>query len=150
MNKWDKRFMELAKHVSGWSKDPSTKVGCVIADSKNRIVSIGYNGFPTNVNDSPELYENRDMKLQRTIHAEANAIMFAKQDLEGCSIYVWPLPSCANCTATIIQAGIKRVIAPKPTKEQEERWKDSFDVSDQMFKEAEVQVRLIKKEKLGC
>ena len=138
MNKWDKRFLKLAEHVSGWSKDPSTKVGCVIADSKNRVVSIGYNGFPVGVDDSKEIYENRDLKYQRTIHAEANAILFAKQKLEDCSIYVWPLPSCANCAATIIQSGIKRVVAPEPTSEQKKRWKDSFDTSSQMFKEAGV------------
>ena len=148
MNKWDKRFLQMAKLASSWSKDPSTKVGCVIADKDNRIVSVSYNGFSKGVNDNPELYKDRELKLQRTVHAEVNAIVFAKQDLEGCSIYVWPLPSCANCTSVIIQSGIKRVVAVAPTKEQEERWKDSFDVSDQMFKEAEVQVRLIKKEKL--
>lgn len=142
MDKWDKRFMELAKHVSGWSKDPSTKVGCCIADSKNRVVSLGYNGFPRGINDDDEHYADRDVKLQRTIHAEENAILFSKQDLEDCTIYVYPLPCCSGCTTTIIQSGIKAVFAPEPTQEQEERWGDSFKVSYKMFEEAGVQVNL--------
>ena len=142
MNKWDKRFMKLAEHVSGWSKDPSTKVGCCIADSKNRVVSLGYNGFPRGVDDSEEMYKDREVKLQRTIHAEANAILFSGQDLSDCTIYVYPLPSCAGCTATIIQSGIKTVYAPEPTDEQEERWGDSFKISYKMFEEAGVQVNL--------
>ena len=50
--KWDKRFLELAKLVGSWSKDPSTKVGAVIVDCNNRIISVGYNGFPKGVKDN--------------------------------------------------------------------------------------------------
>ena len=141
--KWDGRFIELAKHVAPWSKDPSTKVGCCITDSKNRVISLGYNGFPRGIDDSPEHYEDRPVKLQRTIHAEENAILFANQDLEGCTIYTFPLPPCAGCTTTIIQAGIKRVVAPKPTDEQEERWGDSFKAAYDMFMEVGVEVCLL-------
>src|ERR1051326_2813900 len=54
--KWDRRFLELAKHVSSWSKDPSTKVGAVIVDANRRVVATGYNGFPRGVEDTPERY----------------------------------------------------------------------------------------------
>lgn len=149
MNKWNNRFMELAKLVSSWSKDPSTKVGCAIVDNKNRICSIAYNGFPVGVDDNEEHYADREVKLLRTVHAEANAILFAKQDLEGCTIYVWPLPCCASCTTLIIQSGIKTVYAPEPTSEQQERWGDSFNTSYKMFEEAGVQVYLIPQKELN-
>ena len=107
MADWHKRFLTLAEHIAGWSKDPSTKVGAVIVDQQRRIVSTGYNGFPQGVVDNPQL--PRERKLMRTLHAEANAILFAKRDLSGCTIYVTHHP-CAHCAAMIIQAGIKRVV----------------------------------------
>ena len=143
MNKWDKRFIELASHISKWSKDPSTKVGAVITDSKNRVVSVSYNGFPVGVDDDEKHYADREVKLSRTVHAEANAILFAKQDLEDCTLYVYPFPPCNSCASMIIQAGIKAVHAPEPTPEQQERWADSFNTSYAMFEEAGVSVNLI-------
>ena len=133
--KWDKRFLDLAKHVAEWSKDPSTKVGSVIVRPDRTIASVGYNGFPRGTDDSPELYENRAVKYERVVHAECNAILNAKEPLDGCSCYIWPLPSCANCAATIIQAGIFRVVYPlgHPTAE---RFKDSIEIGGQMFEEA--------------
>lgn len=71
--KWHHRFLSLAKHVAGWSKDPSTKVGCVIAKDK-RIVSVGYNGFPEGIRDTYERLNNRELKYQIVQHAEENAI----------------------------------------------------------------------------
>ena len=140
--------MELAKLASSWSKDPSTKVGCCIADDKNRIISVAYNGFPRGIIDSEEYYADRELKYQRTIHAEMNAILFAKQDLEDCTIYVYPMPSCASCTSAIIQSGIQTVFTCEPTEEQKERWKDSFDISRQMFEEAGVAVFEVSREEL--
>lgn len=67
-NKWDFRFLDLAKFISSWSKDPSTKVGAVITDWDNRIVSIGYNGFPKNVHDCPNMLEDRATKYLSLIH----------------------------------------------------------------------------------
>ena len=52
--KWDLKFIELAKHISGWSKDKNTKVGAVIVNDSNRIISTGYNGFVIGANDSIE------------------------------------------------------------------------------------------------
>ena len=60
--KWYKRFLDLAQHMSSFSKDPSTKVGAVIFDDSNRIVSMGYNGLPQKVIDCEERYSNRDLK----------------------------------------------------------------------------------------
>lgn len=94
MSKWDRRMLGLVNLVATWSKDPSTGVGAVIVDSKNRIVSVGFNGFPRAVCDSDEALFDRDEKLRRTIHAEENALLFAGRSVEGCTIYVTH-PPCA-------------------------------------------------------
>lgn len=138
--KWYKRFVDLAQHISSFSKDPSTKVGAVIFDDSNRIISMGYNGLPQKVIDCDERYTNRDLKYKTIIHAEMNAILFAKKDLTNCSIATWPFMSCSNCTSAIIQSGIKRIIAPKLPEELKERWKDSCDLSVKMYEEAGVEI----------
>lgn len=80
--KWDNRFMDMAFLVSRWSKDPSTKVGAVIVDQNNRVVSVGYNGFAKWGNDSKERYDDRNFKYKGVIHAEENALLFANQSVE--------------------------------------------------------------------
>lgn len=134
MNKWDERFLDLAKHVSAWSKDPSTKVGAVITRG-NEIVSMGYNGFPSGVEDNERLF-NRETKYDIIIHAEINAILHAKQNLDGCTIYVWPLPPCPRCAAVIIQSGIDRVVSPAC--EEGSRWSSACNTAKSMFEEAGV------------
>lgn len=135
MTKWDRRFLGLANLVATWSKDPSTGVGAVIVDAKNRIVSMGFNGFPRAVRDDEAALNNRDEKLRRTIHAEANAILFAGRPVEGCTIYVTH-PPCAKCAATIIQAGIARVVSRPPWNSFTERWADDMRSAAEMFAEA--------------
>ena len=105
MSKWDRRMLGLVNLIATWSKDPSTGVGAVIVDSKNRIVSVGFNGFPRAVCDSDEALFDRDEKLRRTIHAEENALLFARGPVDGCTIYVTH-PPCARCAAKLIQAGV--------------------------------------------
>lgn len=139
MTSWDERFLEMAALVGSWSKDPSTKVGAVIVRRDRTIASLGYNGFPRGVLDTPALYEDRPTKLLRTVHAEMNAILSAREPLKDCIIYVSPLCPCANCAAAIIQAGITDVVARTP-KVQRPEWKVSFDAAMQMFKEANVGV----------
>jgi len=133
MHKWDRRYLGLAKHIAQWSKDPSTKCGAVIVDKSNHIVSIGYNGLPAQIKDSEERLNDRDTKLAMTIHAERNALIFAKQSLEGCTLYTWPLQCCSECAAMMIQAGIKRHVSPTNVPA---RWQHSFDLANQMFEEA--------------
>ena len=135
--KWDKRFLELAEHVAGWSKDPSTKCGAVITKGKF-IVSLGFNGFPADTSDDPEIYDDRPRKYLRVLHAEMNAILSAKQDLTGCTVYVHPFPPCSQCAAAIIQSGVVAVVTKKPTAELKERWGDSISESRAMFEEAGV------------
>lgn len=136
MNKWDARFMNLAMMISEWSKDNSTKCGCVIVDDKKRIVSTGYNGFPLNTDDSDELYRDRDTKLLRVLHAELNAILFARGNVDNCTLYVYPFPPCSQCSAAIIQYGIKRVVTLHPSTELQERWSESLNMGKKMFEEA--------------
>ena len=135
---WDKTFLNLCDEIAQRSKDPSTKVGACIVAPDRTIVSMGYNGFPRGCNDAQALYEDRHVKLMRTIHAEVNAIITARRDLTGCTLYVSPLHPCANCAAIIVQAGIKRVVYK--ASDEVPRWADSFQNAATMFLEAGVKV----------
>ncbi|UCV26697.1 deoxycytidylate deaminase [Ferribacterium limneticum] len=137
MSKWDQRFLELAQVVATWSKDPSTKVGAVIADSNNRVISLGFNGSPQGVDDT---YLEREVKLLRTIHAEANALHFAHRDVTGCHLFVTH-PPCCHCAGHLIQRGIASVTFPAPTRDFLDRWLTSYDAAMTMFSEAGVLVR---------
>ena len=121
---WNRRFISLAKHVATWSKDPSTKVGCVIADEDNRVVSLGYNGFPRGVKDSEARYSDKAIKHAIVVHAEENALLFAQRNLSGCTLYIAPLFPCPTCTSKIIQTGIKKVVCEMSPSAQKEREKD--------------------------
>lgn len=135
--KWDKRFLSVCELVSTWSKDPSTKVGAVITDTDNRIISMGYNGFPKGVADTPERLNDRDLKYKLIVHGETNALLFAKRDLTGCTLYTYPFASCSTCAGKVIQSGIKRVVYPKLTDPGLiERWGKSLELTYQMFDEA--------------
>ena len=142
MADWDKRFLELAFHIAGWSKDPSTKVGCIIVGEDREIRSTGFNGFPRGIEDSDERYTNRDLKYPLICHAEENAIMHAARigvSLKGCRAYVtWP--PCTRCTRSLIQAGVKEVIYPANLTIPE-RWLEDFNLGRRMFDESGVKVR---------
>jgi dCMP deaminase len=138
---WDKTFLNLCDEIAQRSKDPSTKVGACIVDEKKRIVSMGYNGFPRGCVDDPRMYEDRSVKLMRTIHAEVNAIITADRALDGCTLYVSPLHPCANCAAIIVQSGIKRVVYNSEM--AVERWRESFEAAAAMFREAGVTVTYV-------
>ena len=140
--KWDKRFLALAQHVAGWSKDPSTQVGAVIVDDKRRVVSVGYNGFPMGVDDAEERYADRDTKYKMVVHAERNALLFANKSPEGCTAYVSLMP-CSACAGMMIQAGIKRIVAPVTPPELESRWGEDMAISRQMFEEAGIELILL-------
>lgn len=133
--KWTLRFLELAKHVSTWSKDPSTKVGAVIVDDQRRVISMGYNGFPRGVADLEVRLNDRPTKYSMVAHAELNAILSSPNSVKGATIYVWPLPPCNECAKSIIQSGILRVIAPKISNE---RWGSSNELAATMFRESGV------------
>jgi len=107
MSDWTKKYLELAKHISNWSKDPNKKVGAVITE-KNRVRGIGYNGFPTGIADHAYRLADKELKNKIMVHAEVNAL-YSSQGL-GDTIYVWPCLPCSQCLGNIIQYGIKRVV----------------------------------------
>ena len=133
--KWHYRHMAAAELVASWSKDPSTKVGARIVDAQHRVISEGFNGPPRGVNDDPNI--DRETKLRRTIHAEKNAILFARQDLTGTTLYVTHYP-CAQCAALIVQAGITEVVTYAPEPSFHERWRGDIEEAERIFREAKV------------
>jgi len=141
ITKWDRRFLDLADHIAAWSKDPSTKVGCVIVNHNRIVVSVGYNGFPRGVNDNSERYNDRSLKYLLVQHAEANAISSAREPLEGFTAYVTQHP-CSSCAGLLIQAGIKRIVTTEPGEGLKERFGDSFDATRMMCKEAGIELEL--------
>jgi len=139
INKWDNRFLELAKLISTWSKDSSTKVGAVITNDKNRIISLGFNGYPRMVND--ENLDSREEKYAKTIHAELNSILFSRGNLCGCTLYVYPLVPCSNCMASIIQVQIQRVVVlVEDDCERIKRWQNSNEIALKMAEQAHIDV----------
>ena len=133
---WDKRFLDMAKLISTWSKDPSTKVGAVVVDEDRRIVSLGYNGFPFGISDDKRL-DNREMKYKMVVHAECNALLFCSEPPVGCTIYTYPFMPCPKCAGMIIQTGISKVVSYE---NKNERWKEDFILSREMFKESGVEL----------
>lgn len=119
--KWDERFLQMAKLVASWSKDPSTQVGAVIVDSHNRIVSVGFNGYSSGAND--DLSNTcRDDRLCRTIHAEVNAVLFAtRRDMGDCTLYVTH-PICISCLHVVNQVKIRKIVCLSGGKQFDSRW----------------------------
>lgn len=139
VRKWDLRFLDMAKLVSTWSKDPSTQTGAVITNG-NRVISVGFNGFPQNMIDLPENYSNREEKYSRIVHCEMNALLFAEGNTKGCTLYTWPLMSCDRCFVHMAQAGINRFVAPKPSADLITRWGEAMDRVRKYVKETGVEL----------
>ena len=137
MSKWDKRFLEMVELVASWSKDPSTKVGAVIVDHRQRVVSVGFNGLPRGIEDTEELLNDRAVKYEMIMHAEVNAILFSNRPLEGCTLYATH-PPCPRCAAVICQSGISTVVTTEPSEDYLSRWKESCDISLSLYKGAGV------------
>lgn len=106
---WDDYFLNIAETVSLKSKDPSSKMGCVIVDQNKRVVSVGFNGLVRGADESKLTLSERPMKYHFVIHSEMNAIIYARQNLEGCTVYN-RVATCDNCLKHCLQAGIKRFV----------------------------------------
>lgn len=140
ITKWDNKFIELAKNISTWSKDPSTKIGAVAVGEKRQILATGYNGFPRGIKDYSDRLETRETKYKYTIHGEMNCIYnatFNGVSLDGSSLYVYGLPVCSECAKGIIQVGIKRVFMCYP-EDISTKWNESGLQTKEMFYEAGV------------
>ena len=144
MTDWDRRYLDLAQHISTWSKDPSRKIGSVAVGDGGQILSIGYNGFPRGINDDERLHD-RETKYPLVVHAEMNAIYNATLNgisLRGADLYVYGLPVCSDCARGVIQVGIKRVvmnISDGPIGHWHEHWNRTKD----MFDEAGVEYQFV-------
>ena len=110
---WDEYFMGLAHLSALRSKDPSTQVGACIVDGNNKVVSIGYNGFPMGCSDDEFPWGREggmlESKYAFVVHAELNAILNSPRSLAGCTLYVSLCP-CNECAKAIIQSGIRKVV----------------------------------------
>ena len=111
---WDEYFMGVALLSAQRSKDPSTQVGACIVDKRNKIVGVGYNGFPTGCSDEDLPWAREgdflDTKYPYVCHAELNAVLNSiKGDLHDCRIYVALFP-CNECAKVVIQSGIREVV----------------------------------------
>lgn len=140
MTDWPQRHLNLAAYVSGWSKDPSTKVGAVIFRGDGSVVSLGYNGFPRGVADVG--LEDRERRLMLTIHAEDNAILAAGRNgtpIVGAEIAATHHP-CARCAAKIVQSGIKRVWFTS-SEDFETRWHEELKAARSILTQAGVEWR---------
>lgn len=131
---WDRRFLDLAKHVAQWSKDPSTQCGAVFVRSDRTIASVGYNGFPKGIVDDHRLHD-RETKYESIIHAEMNGMMNAKEPVAHCHLYVWPLLCCPRCAVHMIQAKVIHVTAPINL---DASWDDRLSRSRKLFDEAQI------------
>ena len=140
--KWDARFLDLCDHIAEWSRDPSSKVGAVIVRPDKSVASMGFNGFPQAMPDSEHLYNDRECKYPRIIHAEMNALLFMRERIgPGYTLYTSPYPPCSNCAKHYIQAGIKRVVAPDY--EWPDRWVKDLKLSEALWEEAGVELRYV-------
>ena len=135
---WDLHWLVMAELVASRSKDPSTKTGAVIVSPQNIRVSDGYNGFPQRIKDDDRL-NDRQLKYRMIVHCEMNAVLFARQDLSGHTLYTWPFSSCDRCAVHMIQAGISRVVAPV---NKEPRWEEALNFAINLFHEAGMEVTL--------
>ena len=144
MNKWDKRFMEMADLVSTWSScfQENRQVGAVIVKD-NRIITTGYNGAPSGIKSCKEKQEclRRVMQIPSgtrhefcfAVHAEQNAIAQAAKlgiSVDGATLYCTHQP-CSMCTRIIINSGIERVV-------YEQGYPDEFSL--ELFKEAGIKI----------
>jgi dCMP deaminase len=139
--RWDARFLDLAHHVAGWSKDPATKVGCVIVGPANEVRALGYNGLPRDFEDVPDRLARPD-KYVWIEHAERNAIYTAARTgvpLASCRMYLSWFP-CIDCARAIVQTGITNLITEEPDWTSE-RWGPQLQIARQILEEGKVDIR---------
>lgn len=140
---WNEYFFAMCDVAAMRSKDPSTKVGCVIIGPDMGTRATGYNGFPRGVLDLEERYNDRAIKYLLVEHAERNAMHQCAKvgvPLEGCILYVNNLPPCIECAKAIIQVGIREVNCMVNDIEKFKRWKPNWLLTKTILREAGVHV----------
>jgi dCMP deaminase len=140
MADWMSRWLNMCDLVATWSKDRSTRLGAVIVDERNVVLSLGWNGFPRGIDDFVDSRHARPAKYSWTEHAERNAIYNAASkgiNIQGSTLYTQSLP-CPDCARAIIQSGISRVVVRDTT--LNDRWAESQRLSLEMLEEAGVEM----------
>lgn len=140
---WQKRYLNLAKDISTWSKDPSTHVGAVAVSQRGQVLATGFNGFPRGINDFAERLNDRPTKYRYIVHAEANCIYNATYNgvcLDQSIIFVYGLPVCAECMKGLIQVGVSEIYWHCPT-EVPEAWKESYRFTLDMAHEVGIEMK---------
>lgn len=132
---WDLYYLRMARFVATKSKDPSTQTGAVITRPNNSQCSIGYNGFPRRMPDRKEWYANREEKYSRIVHCEMNALIHAREPVDGYTLYTYPFASCDRCVVHMIQAGITRYVFPSLPVDKVDRWAASLRKTMQYLNE---------------
>ncbi len=140
LTRWENRWIACAAENAYFSKDPGTKCGAVIvAPCGKRRVSEGFNGLPQKIKDTDVRLMERDFKYPATIHAEMNAIMFARCDLRFHQMFVSG-PPCDRCAVHIIQSGITKVVWMYPTQDYWKRWSKQVLFGRALMEEAEIRM----------
>jgi len=145
MMSWDEKYLDLAEHISSWSKDPSSKIGAVAVGDHGQILAQGYNGFPRGVEDTLHRWHDKRIKYDYVVHAEQNVIYNASLNgvsLLNSTLYVSGLPVCNECAKAIIQTGIKRVVFRLPMQDNDTinlKWAKAWELTKSMFREAGVE-----------
>lgn len=138
--KWNMRFLANAKLISSYSKD-RTKIGAILVKNK-RILSSGYNGFPSLIEDKVERLQDRNVKLKYTIHSEMNAILEAGKhgiNLVGATCYIYGLSPCQECAKHIVVSGIKNVVyVVRENHNNSPEWLEQLKFVKELFNEAGV------------
>lgn len=137
---WDDYFMGVAYLSAQRSKDPSTQVGACLVNTDKRIIGIGYNGFPTGLDDETYPWHNEgaflETKYPYVVHAEPNAILNATGSLKNATLYVTLFP-CHECSKLIIQSGVREIVYV----EDKYQDRDSFKASKRMLEDVGITLR---------
>jgi dCMP deaminase len=147
MNKWNKRFIDLADHIASWSNDPHRKVGAVIINDNNVVLSVGYNGFPRKCKDNIKERYEKPLKFNWMIHSEQNAILNAAYNgikTKDTIMYINWFP-CAICAGQIINAGIKKIVCSEAPDFNHKKYGEEFKISIEKLQEANVEIVILEK-----
>ena len=138
---WDEYFINIAEQVKLKSKDEKTQIGVVVVGRDNEIVSTGYNSFARGINDDVRERQERPEKYFWFEHAERNAIYNAARigvSTLGTTMYMTCGMSCSDCARAIINSGVSKIVLRKGKGAKGDKWNESAERSNQMFKEAGV------------
>lgn len=140
------KYYKLARFTADtFSKDPSTKVGCILLKPESlQVLSIGYNGMARGIDEKVPARWERPTKYLWIEHSERNCLYNACRSgtCTDNSIAVVTMFPCTDCCRALIQSGVKTIVSPVPDFENK-NWGESFKISEEMLQEAKVQVVLL-------